>query len=224
MNNESVKNLIIRHQALAQTALTIFNRLPLNNSLSGAKAETGLSYLKGCKIQNHGKNNIIRIGDFSRLIHCTIQIYGNDNVISIGDYCTCNEAVFWLEDNCSRIQIGDHTRLSGSIQLSAIEGTEIRIGNDCLFSSDIDIRNGDSHSLVRNGTRERINPSEPVVIGDHVWVGKGVTILKGTIVPDNCVVGAASLLCKPYKTANCVLAGVPAKEVKQDINWLNERI
>ena len=224
MNNESVKQLIIRHKALAQTALNIINRFPLNNSLGKIKVETGLSILKGCKIHNHGKNNIIKIGDFSQLIHCTIQIYGNNNVISIGAHCMCNEAIFWLEDNNSRIQIGDHTRLCGSIQLSAIEGTEIRIGNDCLFSSNIDIRNGDSHSLVRNGTRERINPSKPVVIGDHVWVGKGVTILKGTIIPDNCVVGATSLLCKPYETANCVLAGTPAKEVKYDVNWLNERI
>ena len=71
---------------------------------------------------------------------------------------------------------------------------------------------------------ERINPSLSIGIGDHVWVGTKVTMLKGTQVPRDCVVGAGSLLCRAYEHPNCVIAGVPAKEVKQDIDWMRERI
>lgn len=93
-----------------------------------------------------------------------------------------------------------------------------------MLSSKIDIRTGDSHSLIQKGTRKRLNPSVSVKIGDHVWIGTGVTILKGTSIAENCMVGAASLLCKQYSNPNCVIAGVPAKEVKHDIDWMAERI
>ena len=62
------------------------------------------------------------------------------------------------------------------------------------------------------------------MIGNHVWIGTRVTILKGTTVAENCMVGAASLLCKSYTAPNCVLAGVPANEVKHDVDCLAERI
>lgn len=131
---------------------------------------------------------------------------------------------FWLEDDNNSIEIGEHTSLCGKIQLATIEGTKIIIGKDCLFSSEIDIRTGDSHSLVKKDTYERINQSKDIVIGNHVWVGTRVTMLKGTTIQHNCMVGAASLLSKKYNIPNCVLAGVPAKEVKQDIDWKSERI
>lgn len=93
-----------------------------------------------------------------------------------------------------------------------------------MLSSKIDIRTGDSHSLIQQETRNRLNYSESVKIGDHVWIGTGVTVLKGTSIANNCMVGAASLLCKRYLNPNCVIAGVPAKEVKRNIDWIAERI
>ena len=190
----------------------------------GVKPDIGLSLLKGCKIVNRGANNRIVIGDYSRLINCTITISGSNNTIYIGDHCVCNHASFWIEDDNNSIRLGEHTTLCGAIQLATIEGTKIEIGKRCLFSSKIDIRTGDSHSLIQKGTRNRLNRSSSVKIGNHVWIGTGVTILKGTSIADNCMIGAASLLCKQYSNPNCVIAGIPAKEVKHDIDWMAERI
>lgn len=169
-------------------------------------------------------NNRIIIGDYSRLTGCSINISGSNNTIYIGNRCVCNQANFCIEDDNNSIQLGEHTALCGTIDLAAIEGTKIEIGKDCLFSSKIDIRTGDSHSLIQKGTRNRLNRSSSVKIGDHVWIGTGVTILKGTSIAENCMVGAASLLCKQYSNPNCVIAGVPAKEVKRNIDWKEERI
>ena len=80
------------------------------------------------------------------------------------------------------------------------------------------------YQLIQKEIKKRLNPSASVKIGNHVWIGTNVTILKGTSVAENCTVGAASLLCKQYLNPNCVIAGVPAKEVKQDIDWMAERI
>ena len=180
--------------------------------------------LRRCKIVNRGQNNRIIIGDYTRLVDCVITIRGNNNTILIGDKCVCRQATFCIEDDNNSIEIGERTALCGQIQLAAIESTNIKIGRECLFSSRIDIRTGDSHSLIQQGTRKRINQSVSIDIGDHVWIGTGVTILKGTSIAENCMVGAASLLCKSYTNPHCVIAGVPAKEVKYDIDWLAERI
>ena len=224
MNNQKIIGMIDNHKALFRVAFAMVNRIPFNNSWGGVKPDIGLSLLKGCKIVNRGANNRIVIGDYSRLINCTITISGSNNTIYIDNRCVCNHASFWIEDDNNSIRLGEHTALCGAIGLAAIEGTEIEIGKDCLLSSKIDIRTGDSHSLIQQGTKKRLNYSASVKIGNHVWIGTGVTILKGTSIADNCMVGAASLLCKQYSNPNCVIAGVPAKEVKRNIDWIDERI
>ena len=225
MNNQKLREIIDSHRKLFRIAFGVVNRSPLNNSChGGVKPDIGLSLLRKCKIVNRGMNNRIIIGDYSRLVDCSINIFGSNNTIYIGDHCVCNHASFWIEDDNNSIRLGEHTALCGAIQLATIEGTKIEIGKDCLFSSKIDIRTGDSHSLIQKGTRNRLNRSSSIKIGDHVWIGTGVTILKGTSIAENCMIGAASLLCKQYSNPNCVIAGVPAKEVKHDIDWMAERI
>ena len=224
MNKHKILEIVDRHSKLFRAAFGVINKFPFNNSWGGVKSNIGLSLLKKCRIVNHGMNNRIIIGDYSRLNGCSINISGNNNTLYIGNRCVCNQATFWIEDDNNSIQIGEHTALCGTIHLAAIEGTKIEIGKDCLFSSKIDIRTGDSHSLIQKGTKKRLNPSASVKIGNHVWIGTDVTILKGTSVAENCTVGAASLLCKQYLNPNCVIAGVPAKEVKHDIDWMAERI
>lgn len=224
MNKQKIIEMIDNHRKIFRVAFAMANRIPFNNSWGGVKPDIGLSLLKGCKIINRGANNRIVIGDYSRLINCTITISGSNNTIYIDNRCVCNHASFWIEDDGNSIRLGEHTALCGEIQLAAIEGTEIEIGKDCLFSSKIDIRTGDSHSLIQQGTRNRLNYSASIKIGDHVWIGTGVTVLKGTAIANNCMVGAASLLCKQYSNPNCVIAGVPAKEVKGNIDWMAERI
>ena len=108
-------------------------------------------------------------------------------------------------------------------ELACIEGTKIDIGCDCMFSRNIHIRTGDSHS-VTNMSGERINTSRSIDISNHVWIGTEVIVLKGCSVGENSVVGAGSILSGKSYRGNSVIAGVPAKEIKQEITWKRERI
>lgn len=66
---------------------------------------------------------------------------------------------------------------------------------------------------------ERLNLAAPVVIGDYVWVGVGALISKGTVIPDDCVVGAKSSSVKhSAKPALFWRALRRASFVKRDIN------
>lgn len=58
-----------------------------------------------------------------------------------------------------------------------------------------------------------------MVVGDHVWVGVGALISKGTVIPNDCVVGAKPFVNKAFSETGALLAGTPAAIVKWDITW-----
>lgn len=61
-------------------------------------------------------------------------------------------------------------------------------------------------------------PTRPIVIGNKVWIGTNVTVLKGVKIGDGCVIAAGSLVTKDIP-ANCLAGGVPAKVIKENVKW-----
>lgn len=122
------------------------------------------------------------------------------------------------------ILVGNDTEFAGKIHIACTEASKCVIGRDCLFSSEIVIRSGDSHSIF-DESGIRINPAKDVIIGDHVWIGYRVLVTKGAMIQNDCVVGTGSVVTrKTEKGSNVVLAGVPAKHVKEHIDWYYERV
>ena len=95
----------------------------------------------------------------------------------------------------------------------------VSIGRDCMISSDVTIRSTDGHAIYELGTGKIINRARPIVIGDHVWIGAGVTLMKGAGVASNSVIGRASMVTRRFDEENVVLAGTPAKVVRNQIMW-----
>lgn len=180
-------------------------------------------FVNHCSFQVQGEGNTIKIEPGTKLRRCSFHIHGNYNMICIGANGLFLETEFHIEDDNNVISVGDHACFCGKTQLASIEGTKIEIGRDCLFSSNIQFRTGDSHSIVDNTTGGRINPSADITIGDHVWVGANVICLKGVHVDFDCVIGTAALLTRRYEEPGCIIAGVPASIIKKGITWQYER-
>ena len=96
-------------------------------------------------------------------------------------------------------------------------GSEVEIGEDCMFGFDTIIYNTDGHSIFQNGNL--INKADKLVIGDHVWCGWGSTILKNSYIPSGCIVGKSAVVAKKFEKENVVIAGNPAKIIKENICW-----
>lgn len=184
----------------------------------------GNSVMRDCVFEVSGRNCRINIADNVSLKNCRFHILGNDCKVEIGPDNFFDGAWFWLEDAESRISIGKDNKFTGDIQLAAIEGTAIFIGNDNLFSRGIQISTGDSHSILDADSRQRINPSGDIVISNHVWVGMDVTICKGVEIGDNVIVGRKSVVTKSVEQTNVAVAGVPAKVVREGVDWDYNRI
>jgi len=223
---EKIKTFIKNRPKHISFLLSIYNHtFGLNKIFINPKnkAEIGACLIKKTKFNIKGINNSITIKDFSRLINCSIYINGNNNNIIISERVYLNQAELYIEDSNNKISIGEHTSIHGVTQIATIEGTEINIGKDCMFSSDINLRTGDSHSII-DSRGKRLNLSENIIIGNHVWVGNKVICLKGVNIANNCILASGSVVTKKFSEENIILAGNPAKIIKSKIDWLRERI
>lgn len=125
---------------------------------------------------------------------------------------------FCCEDDDSAIYIGEDFTMEGG-EIAAIEGCRVNIGRDCMFSAGIDIRNGDSHVLLSTETGERTNPSRDITIGNHVWLTRNVSVLKGSQIADNSIIGTRSVVTGRCNTPNAIYAGCPARLIKKRFDW-----
>lgn len=179
------------------------------------------TFFKKTKIVVIGKNNLINIHPENQLKNCLIYILGSNCSIEINEHCKLTNLELWIEDDNGIIEIGKRTTVEGG-HFASTEGKEIKIGEDCMFSSNVEIRNGDSHSIFSKSTKKRINYAKSVYIGNHVWLGADSKVLKGSTIQSGSIVATGAIISGNVNE-NSIYAGVPAKLVKQDVFWLRER-
>ena len=204
-------------------------RLTNKYDICGQSNEIGISHhslVKNCLFSVHGNENIIKIADGCKFENVRFILKGNRQSIQVGSNVAMGAgSVLWIEDNEGLIQIGKYSTFE-QVHLAVTEDkSSIIIGEDCMFSNDIDVRTGDSHSIFDLQTGKRINAAKSVIIGNHVWCGAHVSILKGSQVPNGCVIGARSTItCRtPPYSPNIIIAGTPADEIRKSIKWSRER-
>ena len=71
----------------------------------------------------------------------------------------------------------------------------------------------DTHTIF-DDKGEIMNEPQGIIIGDKVWIGARCMFLKGTEIPNNCVIGTCSLVHGDQFTSNTIIVGSPAKSVK----------
>jgi acetyltransferase-like isoleucine patch superfamily enzyme len=116
----------------------------------------------------------------------------------------------------SYIEIGAFTHLGGGTLVCAGNDNCIQIGESCMIAEDVDIWSSDTHVITIQG-KDTPN-SFPIIIGNHVWLGKGVTVLKGVTIGDNAIVGMKSVVTHDLRACT-INAGVPAKELQENADW-----
>ena len=107
------------------------------------------------------------------------------------------------------IEIGENFYMNAGCYLLG----DIKIGDDVMIGPKTVIW-GRDHGMKKSATicsQERIRIS--IVLGNDVWIGANVTVLKGVIIGDGAVIGAGSVVTEsipPYAVA----VGNPATVIK----------
>ncbi|MGP1514826.1 MAG: acyltransferase [Bacteroidales bacterium] len=189
-------------------------------------ARRGLKITKplwgGVKIKyyNVGKNNYFIADKGCFLENLYVKIIGSNNRIEIGKNVKIRKnCKFYIFGNNCSIKIGDNTTMTHHCQIEVQEESQhIFLGKDCMLSNHILIRNNDSHFIYNRTTGQRTNNPKNINIGNHVWIGAWVTVLKGVDIEDGAVIGTHSIVTHNVPK-NSIVTGIPAKIVKENIEW-----
>lgn len=99
----------------------------------------------------------------------------------------------------------------GGCYFQAAADAHIRIGKGTCIAANVGIitANHDPYDL------EKHMPGKDVNIGEKCWIGMNATLLPGVTLGDGTVVGAGSVVTKSFPNGHCVIAGNPAKVIKE---------
>ena len=183
--------------------------------------------INGLEIKIEGNNNTIKIEfPMYRLKNNFFDICGDNNLISLkrSIHLICGFTISTSWGRKRSILIGENFNVTYNAFLRVEEnGSEVIIGDDCMFAHDLFLRQGDGHTVLdENGSI--CNRATKMIIGNHVWIGSWARLCKNVCIPDGCIIGMGAVVTKKFSTTNSVIAGNPAKIVKENINWLHEDI
>lgn len=181
------------------------------------------AFLKRVKISVIGDNNVIIIGRATHITRTRITLKGSNLRLELGANCIYYKGIIWIEDKDGQIIIGEGTSIQGAMLKATEMKATIRIGRDCIIGDDVEIRTGDLHSIIDMQTNKRINYDENIDIGDHVWIGAHVRVLKGVTIGEHSIVGTDAVVTRSIPSY-CMAAGVPARIIRENVSWVTQRI
>lgn len=113
-------------------------------------------------------------------------------------------------DNGKNIRVGENFLANYNVTILDIApvtiGDYVMIGPNTLITTV-------NHPLSPAGRRRHLGQARPVAIGRDVWIGGNCTILPGVTIGNNAVIAAGAVVTKDVPD-NCVVAGVPARKIR----------
>lgn len=131
--------------------------------------------------------------------------------------------VNYLREN--GVQIGERVvfRSPRTTAIDVSRGCLVKIGNDVDINTYFSIMTHDfSNHVFRNYFHDYINNCGHVHIGNNVYIGTKVTILRGVTIGDNVIIGAGSIVTRDIPS-NSVAVGVPCKVISSLEQYYEKR-
>lgn len=161
--------------------------------------------IQGWPIVSMAKDSLIKIG-----ARCVVCSDSGINALGIN-----HPVVLRTLSPGAEIVIGEDTGLSGG---SICAAKSVRIGAGCLIGANVTLADTDFHAIDPNNRRYNRNPDEiavsPIVIEDNVFIGADVFVLKGVTIGKNSVIGAGAVVTRDIPE-NSIAAGNPAKVIRR---------
>lgn len=139
-----------------------------------------------------------------------VRVMKNNGTVTLGDRVFLHRYVK-LSAYGGNIEIGNNSYIGDRTEIHA--GESVKIGNGVNIAWDCNILDRDYHAF-----ESEVEVVKPVVIEDNVWIGCRSIILKGVTIGEGAVVAAGSIVTRDVP-AKCLVAGNPARVVKENVTW-----
>ncbi len=139
---------------------------------------------------------------------------GRNATLEIGPRCILDRDMTLAVDG--RLSLGVRVIFGHHCTLAVADS--LIIGDNSLLAEMVSIRDHD-HAFDRLDVPIRLQGmvSAPVVIGQNVWLGAKVTVVKGVTIGDDAIVAAGAVVTRDVP-AGAIVAGVPARLLR----WRHE--
>ncbi len=115
-----------------------------------------------------------------------------------------------------RLTLGNNFDITGDAMI--ICAKEIEIGHNTMIAWQSILMDTDQHAIYTEN-KTLLNQDKKITIGNNVWIGARSFILKGTKIPDGCIVGANTTIAKEFTQSNAIIARNPAQVLQENIQW-----
>lgn len=171
-------------------------------------------------LPKHTHFAMVKIGKPTSPLHNNTGVYVmNNGTIRIFGNCTIGNDCRIVVGVNGYLSLGDGFQVTAGLKLQCMH--QIDIGKNVLIGWDCYIIDTNNHHLCYDGDDNNYEDYGPIRIEDGCWLSFGVVVLKNTVIPEQCVVAAKTLVNKPM---NCgkrsMIAGCPPRVVKEGV-YLN---
>lgn len=142
----------------------------------------------------------------SNVVLGPVEVQGSGN-IRLGERALIYPGCYFETQGAGRIEIGDDVVLSRGVHIVAFD--RVTLGAGCMVGEYSSLRDA-NHRSAPDGIRHSGHDSAPLDIGRNVWIGRGVAVLKGASLGDNCIVAANAVVNRPVAAGERV-GGLPAR-------------
>lgn len=139
---------------------------------------------------------------YSCPIETEIRIHKGGNM-SIGKHLSAQKDLLLSVLPEGQMSIGDNVNFN--TDCSVVARQSIKIGDNVIFGPGCKVYDHD-HDYSKKGMKRRTSfITGSVNIGNGVWFGANCIILRGTVIGDNCVFGAGSIIKGNYPADTLVV-------------------
>lgn len=172
--------------------------------------------LKDSELVFKGRNNILVCDNNIKLNNTSLEFNGSNSIVYLGSNLRNGFKLRIFEN--STLFLGRDIDIGKSVTINVFENQNIIIGDDGFIGDNAYVSNSDNYPIYSCDTKERINFSKSIYIGDHVFLGHNVYVSKGVKIGSGTIVDNASFIPSYAKIkSNLYLSGNPAKVLRKDV-------
>ncbi|MBC1522077.1 acyltransferase [Listeria aquatica] len=184
--------------------------------------QTEASCFFNSSVRFKGTGNVLFVEDGAKIVDTKLLFAGNNSVV----YLAKSAWPYQLEADLHHdnvLHFGRDNSFNGQTRIILSEQKHLFVGDDNMFSYDVLFRNADPHLIYDVETKKRLNLSQSIFIGDHVWVGQEAKFLKGTQIGSGAIAAGFAVLTKKFPS-NASIGGNPAKVLKRNVFWMRPAV